>query len=222
MPGPITIVDPVLPVRQLEADEEYVMTAFERHADHCPRCSDPLRTFEESQSLCTRGTQHAIDVTNYLYSKRGKSYSAVDRERNQPTLVKIPRDCIATRSLLLAVEDGLTLRKEKLSRSQSQRSSASSSPKPVQKPVISYDRTYHVAPRINRSQTVTEIIEREPRTPNVNIKSRRIIVYPSPHRSRGSSARGSPSRGSLYDSDAADRIERVKESSRIYRPEYYR
>ncbi|KAL2866463.1 uncharacterized protein BJX67DRAFT_381981 [Aspergillus lucknowensis] len=203
MPAPIvTVAEPVLPVRELEADEQYVMTAFERHADHCYQCNDPLQVHQEDRSLCDRGHQYAVDVAAYLYSKNGKAYSVVDRDLNQPTLVKIPRNCVATRGLLLAIEDGLRLqRKEKAH-------------KPVvdgpTSPIISYDRTYHIPPR--RTSTVTEIIEREPRT----VKSRRVIVYPSPHR-------GSPSRGSLYDSDAADRVERVKESSRVYRPaEYHR
>ncbi|KAL2853489.1 hypothetical protein BJY01DRAFT_65357 [Aspergillus pseudoustus] len=203
MPAPIvTIAEPVLPVRELEADEQYVMTAFERHAERCYQCNDPLNVQQEDRALCDRGHQYAIDVAAYLYSKNGKAYSVVDRDLNQPTLVKIPRNCVATRGLLLAIEDGLRLqRKEKVRR-------------PVivdepNAPIISYDRTYPVPPR--RTSTVTEIIEREPRT----IKSRRVIVYPSPHR-------GSPSRGSLYDSDAADRVERVKESSRVYRKDYRR
>lgn len=211
MPAPINIVNPFLPVRGLRDDEIYVTTAFEHHADHCKKCNDPLRTHEKGKNLCTRGIQYANDVASYLYSKRGKSYSVVDHEHKQPTLVKIPRDSFATRSLLLAIEDGLYLHRER------------PSTKPVQKPVISYDRTYHVPPRLSRSrsQRFTEIIEREPRTPHV--KTRRILVYPSPRRSRSSSTRSSPSRGSLYDADAADRVERVKESSRVYRPaEYHR
>ncbi|KAL4885300.1 hypothetical protein BJY04DRAFT_180563 [Aspergillus karnatakaensis] len=203
MPGPVTTTaEPVLPVRELEADEQYVMMAFERHADHCYQCNDPAQVHEEDRSLCDRGHQYAIDVAAYLYSKNGKAYSVVDRDLNQPTLVRIPRDCIATRALLLSIEDGLRLqRKEKARKPSIDNSKA---------PIISYDPTYPVPPR--RSQTVTEIIEREPRT----LKSRRVIVYHSPHR-------GSPSRGSLYDADAADRVERVKETSRIYRPaEYYR
>jgi hypothetical protein len=176
------------------------MTTFERHADHCYQCNDPLQVQQEDRALCDRGHRYAIDVAAYLYSKNGKAYSVIDRDLNQPTLVKIPRNYVATRGLLLAIEDGLRLqRKEKVR-------------KPVivdepGAPIISYDRTYPVPPR--RTSTVTEIIEREPR------KSRRVIVYPSPHR-------GSPSRGSLYDSDAADRVERVKESSRVYRKTDYR
>ncbi|KAL4754517.1 hypothetical protein BDW72DRAFT_166377 [Aspergillus terricola var. indicus] len=215
MPAPIVTTEPsVLPVRELADDEYFVMMSFERHAAHCYTCNDPRRAQADGETLCRRGTEYALDVAAYLYSKNRKSFSVVDRDLNQPTLVNIPRRCIATRDLLLALEDGLCLRKEK----EKEKEKAPA----VQKPVISYDRTYHVAPRRSNSQkvTATEIIEREPRT--VSVKTRRVIVYPSPQRS--SSARGSPSRGSLYESDAADRVERVKESSRIYlRPnDYYR
>ncbi|KAF7595085.1 hypothetical protein BBP40_007288 [Aspergillus hancockii] len=202
MPAPIDIVEPVLPVRELEADEVYVMDAFERHASHCSKCADPLKTHEEERSLCERGHQYAIDVAEYLYSKNGKAYSALDRELNQPTLVKIPRDCLSVRALLLAIEDGLRLnRKEK--------AAAVQAPRP---PIITYDRTYPVPPRRSTTQqpAYNEIIEREPRDMN----RRRVIVYTSP--------RSSPSRGSLYEADAAER-RRYRESSRIYRPaEYHR
>jgi hypothetical protein len=203
MPAPIDIVEPVVPVRELEADEEYVMEAFERHANHCSKCADPLKTHEEDRSLCERGHQYAIDVAEYLYSKNGKAYSTLDRARNQPTLIKIPRDCHAVRALLLAIEDGLRLnRKEKAVAVQEPRS-----------PIITYDRTYPVPPRRSTTQqplAYNEIIEREPR----DMKRRRVIVYSSP--------RSSPSRGSLYEADAAER-RRYKESSRIYRPaEYHR
>ncbi|CBF79575.1 predicted protein [Aspergillus nidulans FGSC A4] len=219
MPAPIVTNEPsVLPVRELADDEYFVMMSFERHADHCYICSDPRRVQEDGETLCRRGTEYALDVAAYLYSKNRKSYSVVDRDLNQPTLVNIPRRCIATRDLLLALEDGLSLRKDKEKEKEKEREKAPA----VQKPVISYDRTYHVSPRRSNSQrmTATEIIEREPRT--VSVKTRRVIVYPSSQ--RGSPARGSPSRGSLYESDAADRVERVKESSRIYlRPtDYYR
>lgn len=204
MPAPIDIVEPVVPVRNLEADEVYVMDAFERHASHCPQCADPLKAHEENRSLCERGHQYAIDVADYLYSKNGKSYSALDRELNQPTLVKIPRTCLAVRALLLAIEDGLRLNRKGRGAVKTPRS-----------PIITYDRTYPVPPR--RSTTppeqpalYNEIIEREPR----DMKRRRVIVYSSP--------RSSPSRGSLYESDAAER-RRYRESSRIYRPtEYHR
>ncbi|KJJ35793.1 hypothetical protein AFLA70_107g002511 [Aspergillus flavus AF70] len=211
MPAPVDVVDPVLPVRDLEADEEYVMVAFERHASHCTRCADPLRARKDDRSLCERGHQYAVDVADYLYSKNGKSYSTLDRERNQPTLVKIPRDCRAVRALLLAIEDGMRLNRKEQGAVQPPRSPS---------PIITYDRTYPVPPRRSTSPqqqpvSYTEIIEREPR----DAMRRRVIVYSSP---RSSPSRSSPSRGSLYESDAAER-RRFRESSRIYRPtEYHR
>ncbi|PLN75027.1 hypothetical protein BDW42DRAFT_46710 [Aspergillus taichungensis] len=211
MPAPIieNVAEPVVAVRDLEADEEYVMLAFERHADHCAQCVDPLRVHEENGSLCDRGHRYALNVAEYLYSKNGKAYSVVDREVNQPTLVKIPRNCLAVRGLLLAMEDGLRLHR------QEQESPAVREP---QTPVISYDATYPVPPRRTATQPVApvayhEVIEREPRT----LKRRRVIIYPAPR----DSPRDSPSRGSLYEADAADRVERQKESSRIYRPADY-
>ncbi|GAB1202869.1 hypothetical protein BDV32DRAFT_118540 [Aspergillus pseudonomiae] len=216
MPAPIDVVDPVLPVRELEADEEYVMVAFERHASHCTRCADPLGARKEDRSLCERGHQYAVDVADYLYSKNGKSFSTLDRERNQPTLVKIPRDCRAVRALLLAIEDGLRLNRKEQGAVQPPRSPS---------PIITYDRNYPVPPRRSTSPqqqpvSYTEIIEREPR----DAMRRRVIVYSSPRSSpsRSSPSRSSPSRGSLYESDAAER-RRFRESSRIYRPtEYHR
>lgn len=192
MPARIEPADPVVVVRDLYDDEKYVMTAFEGHAARCPNCADPLQTHAEGHNLCDRGRQHALDVAEYLYSEGGKHYSAVDRENGKPMRVRIPRDAVAVRGLLAAIEDGLRLRVPA---------------------VISYDRTYPVAPRLQPVQPPSqspeparEIIERSPK--------RRLIVYNSP--------RGSPSRGSLYNADRADRVERY-ETSRIYRPaEYYR
>ncbi|KAL1982104.1 hypothetical protein VTN96DRAFT_1759 [Rasamsonia emersonii] len=184
---------PVVRVRDLHDDENFVLSEFERHAGHCSRCADPLDAFREGRSLCERGHQYAIDVAEYVFSKNGKAYSVVDQGFNQQTLVKIPRDCKAARRLLLAIEEGLRLR-----RSQQQ----------DQGPVISYDSTYPVAPRRPAApEPYTQIIERAPRT------RRRVIVY----------RRGSPSRGSLYESDFVDRIERHYDALRVHRPaEYFR
>ncbi|KAL4949685.1 hypothetical protein BDW69DRAFT_173841 [Aspergillus filifer] len=218
MPGPIITAEHAIPVRRLEDDERLVAHDFQRHVDHCGQCGHFLHGSERREvtrkamkdSLCERGILYAKDVNEYIYCKGGRTYSAVARDINQPTLVKVPREFESTRALLLEIEDGLSLEREQKEYTAVQPVKRSTSP------VISYDRTYHVAPRRTQTQDVTEIIERQPR----NIKTRRYIVYHSP--SRSSSARVSPSRGSLYDSDAADRHERVR-SSRIYRPaEYYR
>ncbi|PYH49274.1 uncharacterized protein BP01DRAFT_75176 [Aspergillus saccharolyticus JOP 1030-1] len=196
------VVEPVVPVRELEADETYVLDSFESHASHCSRCANPLKTREEDRSLCKRGHQYARDVADYLRSKKGKIYSVVDLERNRSCLVKVPLKYAAARQLLLAIEDGLRVENK-----------SAAGPRNSAPPVISYDATYPVAPRRITTQDYLRpsqaIIEREPRS----LKRHRAIIYTSP--------RSSPSRGSLYESDAAERYERVKESSRIYRPTDY-
>ncbi|KAJ5612764.1 hypothetical protein N7510_005958 [Penicillium lagena] len=204
MPAPVEPTNFVVVVRDLGDDEHYVMEAFESHAEHCPHCADPLQTHRDGGDLCERGRQYARDVAEYLYCQNGKHYSVVDRESGQPKRVKLPRDALAVRSLLAALEDGLRLRAPA-----------------VRAPEISYDRTYpvgprrpaveHIQPRPSTPESPSRaIIEREPRSPK-----RRTIVYHSP--------RVSPARGSLYNADRVDRVERLYESSRIYRPaEYYR
>ncbi|PYI27970.1 hypothetical protein BP00DRAFT_276480 [Aspergillus indologenus CBS 114.80] len=194
--------EPVVLVRELEDDETYVLNSFESHAGHCSRCANPLQTREEDRSLCKRGHQYARDVAEYLRSKNGKIYSVVDQERSRSTLVKVPLKYAAARQLLLAIEDGLRVEKK-----------SAAGVRVSAPPVISYDATYPVPPRRTTTQEYLHpsqaIIEREPRT----MKRHRTIIYTSP--------RSSPSRGSLYEADAAERYERVKESSRIYRPTDY-
>ncbi|PWY76989.1 hypothetical protein BO70DRAFT_397878 [Aspergillus heteromorphus CBS 117.55] len=194
-------VEPVVLVRDLADDENYVIAAFENHASHCSKCADPVKVHREDRSLCKRGHQYARDVAEYLCSKNGKIYSVVDLERNQPTLVKVPLRCDAVRQLLEAIEEGLRVN----------RKDETTAKLPRQRPVISYDQTYPAPPRRTEPVACDTIIEREPRA----LQRRRVIVHNSP--------KSSPSRGSLYEADAADRITRVNRSSRIYRPsEYYR
>lgn len=172
--------DPVTRVRDLADDETFVLSEYEGHASKCSRCVDALDTFREGRSLCERGLQYASDVANYVFSKDGKAFSAVDKERHEVMLVRIPRGFKASRRLLLAIEEGLRLHNHR---------------REQQQPVISYDQNYLVGPRRSSTTTaepVTEIIERAPRT------RRRVIVYP----------RSSPNRGSLYEADRADRQER--------------
>jgi hypothetical protein len=166
--------DPVTRVRDLADDETFVLSEYEGHASKCSRCVDALDTFREGRSLCERGLQYASDVANYVFSRDGKAFSAVDKERDEVMLVRIPRGFKASRRLLLAIEEGLRLHNR-------------------DRPVISYDQNYLVeARRPSTTEPVTEIIERAPRT------RRRVIVYP----------RSSPNRGSLYETDRADRQER--------------
>ncbi|OJJ78102.1 hypothetical protein ASPBRDRAFT_50892 [Aspergillus brasiliensis CBS 101740] len=200
MPAPIEQPsEPVVLVRDPEDDENYVISAYEGHANHCTRCADPMTAYEEKRSLCKRGTQYARDVTEYLRSKNGKIYSVVDLERNRSTLVRVPLKCVAVRQLLLAIENGLrvSVREEVTAR---------------ERPIISHEPTPLRRTTTHEDVACTAIIEREPRS----LRRHRVIVYTSP--------RSSPSRGSLYEADAADRIARVNRTSRIYRPssDYYR
>ncbi|GAM34247.1 hypothetical protein EIK77_002042 [Talaromyces pinophilus] len=186
---------PVTKVRDLEADESFVLTEYETHARKCTRCVDALDAFREGRLLCDRGLAYARDVANYVFTKSGKAYSAVDNEHDEEVLVRIPREYKACRRLLLAIEEGLRLRREQ--------------------PIVSYDATYPVGARRpgtadsaaaaaaavavsdDDGEPVTEIIERAPRT------RRRVIIY-----RRTSPGRTSSSRGSLYEADRVDRQER--------------
>jgi len=184
---------PVVHVRELRDDENFVLSGYERHASRCSKCADPLDVLRERRSLCDRGQQYAADLAGYIYSKGGKAYSAIDRGYAQSTLIRIPKDSRASRRLLLAVEEGLRVR-----------------PKDAKPPVIDYPSTPAAHRRhAPNPEPQTQIIERSPRT-----SRRRVIVYP----------RGSPSRGSLFEADEVDRIERRYESFRVYRPsaEHYR
>ena len=216
MPSTVEFVEPV--VRRLEPDEEFVVTNFERHATHCPRCVDAVKTFDKGATLCDRGNQYAVDVNKYIYGMNNMAHSVVDRELGRSTLVQIGLGFDCVRRLLLALQFGLPLRHKEVPstvvvdqrQNQNNRErQSSSSPAP---PVISYDRTYPVAPRVSPSTpSHTELVVE--RVPHSN--KPRHTRYPS----RGSST----SRGSLYEEDAADRVETRIESPRRNRPiDYYR
>lgn len=212
------LVEPV--VRRLQPDEEYVVIEFERHASRCPDCIDPLKTFDMGRGLCDRGNQYAVDVNKYIYSLNHKAHSSVDRDCQQPTLLQLSLDCICVHRLLLAIEYGLQLRPKREDVRIQERT-----PSPA-RPVISYDRTYHVAPRLPSASPPSYSREIVERVPHSN-KSRRVIVYPiypsSPSRSSSSTRGSRGSRGSLYVEDFAARVDRVRESPRSSGPiEYHR
>ncbi len=96
-------------------DEVFVMKAFSRHASHCQSCARPHDTFSRGGTLCPRGHQRGLDVAQYLYNKRGHAFSIVDRTAGQRTHVEIPSSCEAVRGLLKAMENGLYLRRRKIS-----------------------------------------------------------------------------------------------------------
>lgn len=128
-------------------DELFVMKAFSRHASHCPNCVKPYDIFRRGGTLCPRGHQRGLDVAQYLYNKRGSAFSIVDRLAGQHIHVEIPSSCEAVRGLLKAMENGLYLRRRKIS-------------EPVTK---SYDADrYYSSPRRTFSEP-TDHYEREPR-----------------------------------------------------------
>lgn len=96
-------------------DELFVMKAFSRHASHCASCARPYDTFSRGGTLCPRGHQRGLDVAQYLYNKRGHAFSIVDRLAGHRTHVEIPSNCEAVRGLLKAMENGLYLRRRKVS-----------------------------------------------------------------------------------------------------------
>ncbi len=109
------------------------MKAFARHCSHCPSCSDPYAVHLSGHSLCAKGLQRALDVTQYVFNKAGKAFSVVDLEGNKRCEVEIPTDCDAVRQLLKAIERGLRLRLHS-SHTKKER-------------LTSYDENYYVAPR---------------------------------------------------------------------------
>ncbi|GAD97472.1 hypothetical protein NFIA_055010 [Paecilomyces variotii No. 5] len=181
---------------ELQDDEMYVVSRYEHHAEHCTRCANPLRALKEDRGLCQRGYSHAELVATYLFSRHDKVYS-IARESGEPTRVHIPREYKSVNALLLALELGLELREEK--------------PQPVITYDVSKPATPRRSPEVEDPYPCTEIIERSPQT----MKGSRTICYRSP--------RGSPHRGSLYETDEVDRLERraqvykTRRSTRYFR-----
>lgn len=109
-------------------DEKYVMKEFHRHAIKCRQCNDPYATHLDGGTLCDRGHSLARDIARYIYSKRGRAYSIIDREsQSQRVQVEIPPKCSKVRELLEAVDHGLRVRRSR--------------------PVVSHDKNYYVRPR---------------------------------------------------------------------------
>jgi hypothetical protein len=209
MPAPIEVTDPLVVVRDLADDESLVVTEFEEHAVRCRYCSNAVETLKDGRSLCEQGHAGAHTLKQYIYSRNGKYYSVVDAESGKSTRVKLPRDAYSVRNLLTAIEQGLRVRSRPII-----------TQTPAQAPSTgrSYDRTYpiparrvsgeQVRPRSMSPETY-QIIERTPRSS----RSPTSIMYRSPG---GSPSRPSSSRGSLYNTDRQERVERQYEAPRRY------
>ncbi|MCJ1245374.1 hypothetical protein MMC30_002578 [Trapelia coarctata] len=165
-------------------DEAYVMKKFAHHASHCASCANPYEVYRSGQTLCPKGHQYALDVAQYVYSKGGKHYSAVDRDGHQLVQIEIPANCDAVRSLLRAMERGLRIMKRA--------------------PTVSYDQTYYVPPR-------PVVIHREPspRRPKPRLETAEPPAW-AIKRPRLETASGYGGRGSLYEAELRDRAKYYK------------
>ena len=175
-------------------DELYVMKAFARHASHCSKCAHPYEVHKNGGSLCSKGHQRAIDVAQYVMQKAGKAYSVVDLDGNRRVQMEIPADCAAVRELLKAIELGLRLRRKT--------------------PVVSYDETYPVPPRVSSYPAERDTRPREPRYIS---KPQLETSEPPPSLTRKASVREKPyygGRGSLYESDMKERERRYMQQQR--------
>lgn len=180
-------------MREPHDDENYVMTAYERHSNHCTRCVSPLKIQRLDQTLCYRGYKYARDVANYLFAQNGKHFSVVARENGRLSQVRIPPNAFAVRSLLATIEDGLHL--------YSRKAITGAHPYPInpRRPAIK-----EIQPR---SQPLVlksyEIIERKPQTAQ-------------PRASLNYSLRRYPGLRSLYIIDRTGRLEGQREHSHTY------
>jgi hypothetical protein len=114
-------------------DEEYdVMSRFARHAARCAQCADPVDAYHLSGSLCDSGNKYAREVAQYIYSKNGKAYSVVDRQRrHEKIMIEVPANLAVVKKLCKAVDEGLTLRRDERVRIVDHRTSPA--PRPVER-----------------------------------------------------------------------------------------
>lgn len=186
--------------RKLRADENLVVEDYEKHVADCFTCLNG--------PLCGKGASYARTLDEYLYSSKGKHYSKVDTQNGKDTRVKLPNEAYAVRNLLAALEKGMRLPKKVIIVQPDQALSYD------ENETLSYDRTYPVKARkpgrgslsLDRPSTPTatyKIIERAPRTSRSPVS----ITYREPG---GSPNRSTSIRGSLYNSDCEERVERVE------------
>ena len=176
-------------------DELEAIRRFASHASRCLECAHPFEAHVTGRTLCNRGHHYAQQVAAYVYGKAGKAYSVIDRNDGlAPTQVEIPVNCEAVRELLKAMDRGLRIR---------------------QPPIVSYDPTYPVAPRVilapphPRSQQVIEVPHRRHSTIHHAVARRPVKAYAA-------------GRGSLYASDMDHRNRRYLADADLYSTRPYR
>ena len=170
-------------------DELYVMKAFARHASHCSTCARPYEVHRKGGSLCSKGHQRALDVSQYVFNRAGQTFSVVDLDDNRIVQMEIPADCIVIRELLKAKERGLRLRRKV--------------------PVTNHDESHRLPPRVIQP-TVEHRRPQEPR--HIRKPMLETAVAPSSRREKHSHS----GRGSLYEADMKERERRHKPRPTYY------
>lgn len=167
--SPVTSVS-----RPLSNAERWTLYHFESHARLCETCLDPYEVHRADSRLCLAGHKLGQDVASVLYSKhRARDvYDASTRASRKPVKVELPHDYEEVRSLLRAMERSL--------RHQEQR------------PIISFDRNYHVSERTSPARRLS-YSHREPS------RERSRELTPTPKRS--SSTSRSPPRSTSRSSE---------------------
>ncbi|KAF9894919.1 hypothetical protein FE257_004541 [Aspergillus nanangensis] len=113
---PVATVETAVPMRGLQAAEQSVVNAFQRHANRCVHCANPFIERKQGVFLCERDVQYAINLADFLYTEHGKIYSVIDRLNFSPSEVDLPTSYTAPRLLLKAIENGLSLDTGRVSR----------------------------------------------------------------------------------------------------------
>lgn len=114
--------------RPLTSTEAWSLYHFEMHARSCSQCFDPLTVYKRGNSLCQVGLGLAQDVACHVYHREGDVYST-KKDDSKLVRVEVQHDYDQVRLLLRAMER--RLRSHRMSTV----------------PLVSYDRSYPVAPR---------------------------------------------------------------------------
>ncbi|KAJ5515825.1 hypothetical protein N7527_007385 [Penicillium freii] len=97
------------PIREPYDDEQYVITAYEKHSRQCLRC---IASFEKKggcHAMCDRGYKYARDVASYVLTQNGDCFSIVESESGRIARIEVPCKYRRVHSLLAAMEDGFDI-----------------------------------------------------------------------------------------------------------------
>lgn len=167
--SPVTSVS-----RPLSNVERWTLYYFESHARLCSACVDPYAVHKAHRKLCSEGHRLAQDVAKIMYSTdRGRNvFDAGTPSKRSVNVIRVelPRDYDEVRSLLKAMERSLRHRN--------------------QKPIVSFDKTYHVV----QYPIVSTPSRRQSYVEPVRVSRDTDVGHPAPQRSLSTSR--SPTRSS--------------------------